>query len=94
MYYRHNLNFTYPERSDEHMLKLKRTRTIELDKNYDYMPHGAMFKIKRALVAAVLHIIVFPLTHLSFFKLDELFIFINVSYSFSCRTGHSLIQWV
>ena len=30
----------------------------------------------------------------SLFKLDELFIFINVSYSFSCRTGHSLIQWV
>ena len=65
MYYRHNLNYTYPERSDEHMLILKRTRSIELDENYDYMPRGAWFRIKRALVAAVLHTIVFPLMHLT-----------------------------
>ena len=26
MYYRHNLDYTYPERSDQHMLVLKRTR--------------------------------------------------------------------
>ena len=28
MYYRHDLNYTYPDRSDEHMLALKRTRDI------------------------------------------------------------------
>lgn len=65
MYYRHNLNYTYPERSDQHMLELKRTKVLDLDKNYDYMPHGVWFRIKRALVAAVLHVIVFPLTHLT-----------------------------
>ena len=65
MYYRHNLNFTYPERSDAHMLELKRTRDIHLDKDYPYMPSGVWFRIKRALVAAVLHLVVFPLTHLT-----------------------------
>ncbi len=65
MYYRHNLNYTYPDRSDAHMLVLKRTHEIHLDENYDYMPRGAWFRIKRALVAAVLHVVVFPLTHLT-----------------------------
>ena len=55
MYYRHNLDYTYPERSDAHMLELKRTREIHLDENYDYMPRGFSFRIKRALVAVLLH---------------------------------------
>ena len=65
MYYRHNLNYTYPERSDAHMLELKRTHDIKLDPSYDYMPKGTWFRIKRALVAAVLHVVVFPLMHLT-----------------------------
>ena len=65
MYYKHNLNLTYPERSDEHMLTLESTREINLDKNYDYMPHGVGFKIQRAVVATLLHLIVFPLMHLT-----------------------------
>lgn len=65
MYYRHNLNYTYPDRSDAHMLELKQTRKIQLDENYDYMPHGFWFRIKRALVAVLLHLIVFPIMHLT-----------------------------
>ena len=65
MYYRHELDYTYPERSDAHMVELKRTRPIELDENYSYMPRGAWFRIKRALVAVLLHLVVFPLTHLT-----------------------------
>ena len=65
MYYRHNLDYTYPERSDQHMLILKRTREIHLDKDYAYMPQGAWFRIKRALVAMALHLVVFPLTRLT-----------------------------
>ena len=48
MYYRHNLDYTYPERSDQHMLVLKRTHEVTLDENYAYMPHGVAFRIKRA----------------------------------------------
>ena len=65
MYYRHGLDYTYPERSDAHMLELKRTKEIHLDENYQYMPKGFWFRVKRALVATVLHLIVFPLTHLT-----------------------------
>lgn len=65
MYYRHDLDYTYPERSDQHMLHLKRTKKFDLDASYDYMPHGTWFKIKRALVASLLHLVVFPLTHLT-----------------------------
>lgn len=65
MYYRHNLDYTYPEQSDEHMLSLKCTRAIHLDENYEYMPHGVLFRIERALVASLLHLIVFPLMHLT-----------------------------
>ena len=65
MYYRHDLDYKYPERSDQHMLTLKQTHKIELDENYDYMPRGFWFRGKRALVAALLHLVVFPLTHLT-----------------------------
>ena len=65
MYYKHNLDYTYPKRSDEHMLELKRTREIHLDENYDYMPRGVKFRIERFLVATILHLIVFPLTRLT-----------------------------
>jgi 1-acyl-sn-glycerol-3-phosphate acyltransferase len=65
MYYRHELDYTYPERSDGHMLKLKCTRKINLDENYEYMPRGVRFRIERALVAFLLHLIVFPIMHLT-----------------------------
>lgn len=65
MYYRHNLDFTYPERSDQHMLVLKRTHKVNLDEKYEYVPRGVAFRIKRALVAMVLNLVVFPLTHLT-----------------------------
>ena len=65
MYYRHDLNLVYPERSDEHMLKLKCTRELSLDKDYEYLPHRKAFFIQRAVVATALHLIVFPLMRLT-----------------------------
>ena len=65
MYYRHNLDYTYPERSDEHMLVLKRTHELHLDRDSEYMPRGFWFRISRALVAFLLHLIVFPVMHLT-----------------------------
>ena len=65
MYYRHDLNYEYPQRSDEHMLCLKQTRAITLDKDYEYMPRGFLFRVKRFFVAVLLHLIVFPIMHLT-----------------------------
>ena len=47
------------------MLVLKRTHEVHLDKNYEYLPKGRWFKVERILVGALLHTIVFPLTHLT-----------------------------
>jgi 1-acyl-sn-glycerol-3-phosphate acyltransferase len=65
MYYRHNLDYTYPERSDEHMLELDRPKPVVLDENFDYVPRGFWFRVKRFLVAILLHLIVFPIMHLT-----------------------------
>lgn len=65
MYYRNELGLTYPERSDAHMLELKRTREINLDKDFDYLPKGKWFMVKRAGLATLLHLIVFPIMRLT-----------------------------
>lgn len=65
MYYRHNLNYQHPDRSDAHMLVLKSTKKLHLDASYEYMPRGTWFRIKRALVACALHAVVFPITRLT-----------------------------
>ena len=65
MYYRHDLDYTYPERSDHHMLTLKSTYKITLDRDYKYMPRGFWFRIGRAFTASLLHLIVFPLMRLT-----------------------------
>lgn len=40
MYYRHNLDYTYPAKSDEHMITVKHLRDTHFDENYDYIPRG------------------------------------------------------
>lgn len=65
MYYRHELDIKYPERSDAHMLTLKRTKKVEIDRHYDFVPKGVIFRFKRAIVAFLLHAVVFPVMHLT-----------------------------
>ena len=65
MYYKHDLDYVYPDRCDQHMIDVPHLRDVVVDEHYPYMPRGAWFRIKRALVASLLHTIVFPLTHLT-----------------------------
>ena len=60
MYYRHNLDYKYPERSDEHMITVKHLRDTNFDENYKYLPSGFWHKIKRGALWVVLNLIVFP----------------------------------
>ena len=60
MYYRHNLNYTYPERSDEHMITVKHLRDTHFDENYQYLPKGFWHKVKRGLLFVCLHLLAFP----------------------------------
>lgn len=65
MYYRHNLDYKYPEKPDEHMITVKKLREVNLDENYPYKQKGFWWNIKRALYWLALNIVVFPLLRLT-----------------------------
>ena len=50
MYYRHNLDYQYPEKCDAHMIDVKHLRDVTLDTNYPYLQKSFFFKCQRALL--------------------------------------------
>ena len=60
MYYRHDLEYTYPEKSDEHMITVKHLRDTHFDENYNYLDKSVWFKIKRGLLFVCQHLFAFP----------------------------------
>ena len=60
MYYRHNLNLQYPERSDEHMITVKHLRDTHFDEHYQYLEKGFFHKVKRSVLWIVLNLFAFP----------------------------------
>ena len=65
-YYRHQLHFDYPERSDEQMIKVKHLRDTHFDENYKYLPKGFWHKIKRGILWLALNLIAFPICTLRY----------------------------
>ena len=65
MYYRHKLNYEYPERCDEHMIKVKRVRELKFDTEYPYLDKSRGFKFMRGIYWVLVNLIVFPITRLS-----------------------------
>ena len=65
MYYRHNLDYEYPNRCDEHMLKTVHKRDVILDEKYPYLQKSFGFKCRRALFWSALNCIIFPLLRVS-----------------------------
>ena len=65
MYYRHDLNYTYPERPDEHMITVKRVRKMQFDEGYPYLDKRFRFKCMRVIYWLLVNLIVFPITRLS-----------------------------
>ena len=55
MYYRHNLNYKYPDRSDEHMITVKHLRDTHFDENYKYYNPCFWHKFKRFCLQIALH---------------------------------------
>ena len=60
MYYRHNLNFNYPQKCDEHMITVKHLRDINFDSNYNYYDKTLWNKFKRGVLLVLLNTLVFP----------------------------------
>lgn len=65
MYYKHDLNYEYPQKSDQHMLTVKHVREINFDENYPYIPKGIGYQLLRSLYWLALNLIVFPLLRLT-----------------------------
>ena len=61
MYYKEDLGYVYPEKTDEHMITVKRIRKVTLDENYPYLQKGFWFGCLRAIYFLGVNIIVFPL---------------------------------
>ena len=47
MYYKHDLDYRYPQRCDEHMIDVKHLRDVNLDENYPYLQKSFWFKCQR-----------------------------------------------
>lgn len=50
MYHRHNLDFQYPEKCDEHMIHVKHLRDVNLDEDYPYLQKSFWFKCQRGFL--------------------------------------------
>jgi len=61
MFYKHDLHYDYPERTDEHMLVVKKIREVNLDESYPYLQKSAWYKFKRGIFWVLVQIIIFPL---------------------------------
>ena len=59
MYYKKDLGFKYPERSDQHMIDVKHLRDTNFDVNYNYLPKGFWHKIQRICLWLVMNLVVF-----------------------------------
>ena len=49
MYYKHNLDYKYPERCDEHMIEVKELRQTVFDEKYPYLRKDFAFKCLRSI---------------------------------------------
>lgn len=65
MYYRHNLDYKYPEQSDQHMIDVPHLRDVNLDENYPYLQKSLWFKIQRVVMWIALNLIVFLLLRIT-----------------------------
>ena len=59
MYYRHNLDYKYPDRSDEHMITVKHLRDTNFDEHFNYLDKSLWYKIKRVILWILLNTVVF-----------------------------------
>lgn len=65
MYYRHNINYVYPERSDEHMITVKHLCDVNFDTEYPYLDKSFKYKALRSSYWLIVNAIVFPLLRLT-----------------------------
>ena len=61
MYYKEDLGYVYPDRSDEHMIHVKHLRDTHFDEKFQYLPKGFFHKVKRVCLWLCLNLFVFTI---------------------------------
>lgn len=49
MYFRHDLDFKYPDRCDEHMITVNAKKKVEVDEKYPFLQKSLFFKLQRSV---------------------------------------------
>ena len=57
MNYREDLGYTYPDRSDEHMISVKHLRDTHFDVNYNYYDKSFFYRFKRFILIIALYLV-------------------------------------
>ena len=65
MYYKNQLNYDYPSRSDSHMITVERKRELAFGTEYPYLDKSKRYKALRGVYWILLTLIVFPLMRLT-----------------------------
>ena len=65
MYYKHQMDYVYPDRCDQHMIDPKHIRDVVLDENYPYLQKSFKFRCQRVLTWVLLNGVVFWLLQLT-----------------------------
>lgn len=59
MYYRHDLDYVYPDQSDQHMITVPHLRDVDLNEDYPYLQKGVWFQCKRVFMWICLNLFMF-----------------------------------
>ena len=65
MYYRHKLDYSYPDRCDEHMIDVEHLRDVNVDEDYPFVRKDAMFGFLRMGYRIIVQSIVFLMLHIT-----------------------------
>ena len=66
MYYRHDLPYVYPDRSDEHMITVPKQKETNFDENFPYLPRGAKKVFLRSSFFLAFNLLAFPVCYLRY----------------------------
>ena len=61
MYYRHDLDYVYPDKSDEHMIHVPHLWDVDLNETYPYLQKSLWFKFQRGFMWVFLNVFMFHL---------------------------------
>ena len=61
MYYRHQLDYVYPDQSDQHMIHVPHLWDVELNETYPYLQKSLWFKFQRGFMWTFLNVFMFHL---------------------------------